>query len=134
MRAPVAQPQPDRARWASMASVSDSSRQRLYSDLAVWWPLISPPEDYAEEAAFCATVLASADIPVGEVLELGSGGGHNAFHLKGQFAMTLVDLRRHARGVTAAQPRLRTRARRHAHDSPGAATSMPCSSTTPSTT
>jgi hypothetical protein len=104
------------------------------SDLAEWGPLISPPEDYAEEAAFCATVLASADIPVGEVLELGSGGGHNAFHLKGQFAMTLVDLRRHARGVTAAQPRLRTRARRHAHDSPGAATSMPCSSTTPSTT
>jgi SAM-dependent methyltransferase len=29
---------------------------------------------------------------VREVLELGSGGGHNAFHLKTGFAMTLVDL------------------------------------------
>jgi trans-aconitate methyltransferase len=64
----------------------------MYTDLAAWWPLISPPEDYAEEAAFCAGVLASADIPVREVLELGSGGGHNAFHLKGRFAMTLVDV------------------------------------------
>ena len=27
-----------------------------------------------------------------EVLELGSGGGHNALHLKARFAMTLVDL------------------------------------------
>lgn len=65
---------------------------RFYDDLAVWWPLISPPEDYAEEAAFCATLLASASIPVREVLELGSGGGHNAAHLKAQFGMTLVDL------------------------------------------
>ena len=23
----------------------------MYSDLAVWWPLLSPPADYAEEAA-----------------------------------------------------------------------------------
>ncbi|MBD0293421.1 MAG: class I SAM-dependent methyltransferase [Jiangellaceae bacterium] len=64
----------------------------MYGDLAPWWPLISPPEDYAEEAAFCATVLASAAIPVRKVLELGSGGGHNAFHLKAKFTMTLVDL------------------------------------------
>ena len=55
---------------------------RFYGDLAEWWPLISPPEDYAEEAAFAATMLASASIPVREVLELGSGGGHNAVHLK----------------------------------------------------
>lgn len=65
---------------------------RFYGDLAVWWPLISPPEDYAEEAAFIATVLQSASIPVHEVLELGSGGGHNALHLKASFAMMLVDL------------------------------------------
>lgn len=45
-----------------------------------------------EEAAFAATVLRSASIPVREVLELGSGGGHNAVHLKDSFAMTLVDL------------------------------------------
>lgn len=65
---------------------------RFYGDLAVWWPLISPPEEYAEEAAFAATVLRSASIPVREVLELGSGGGHNAAHLKASFTMTLTDL------------------------------------------
>ena len=67
-------------------------QHRFYGDLAVWWPLISPPEEYAEEAAFAASVLRSASIPVREVLELGSGGGHNAVHLKVSFAMTLVDL------------------------------------------
>ncbi|MCU1427529.1 MAG: hypothetical protein JWL83_1529 [Actinomycetia bacterium] len=65
---------------------------RFYGDLASWWPLISPPEEYAEEAAFAETVLRSASIPVREVLELGSGGGHNAVYLKASFAMTLVDL------------------------------------------
>ena len=65
---------------------------RFYGDLAAWWPLISPPEEYAEEAAFAATVLRSAAIPVHDVLELGSGGGNNAVHLKASFAMTLVDL------------------------------------------
>ena len=65
---------------------------RFYGELAVWWPLISPPEEYAEEAAYIATLLGSASIPVREVLELGSGGGHNAFHLKAAFEMTLVDL------------------------------------------
>ncbi|HUK69476.1 MAG TPA: class I SAM-dependent methyltransferase [Streptosporangiaceae bacterium] len=65
---------------------------RLYGDLAPWWPLISPPDAYAEEAAYAATVLGSASIPVRDVLELGSGGGHNAVHLKGRFALTLVDL------------------------------------------
>ena len=65
---------------------------RFYSDLAVWWPLISPPEEYEEEAAFFADVLRSASVPVRRVLELGSGGGHNALHLKAHFDMTLVDL------------------------------------------
>ena len=65
---------------------------RFYGDLAEWWPLISPPEDYVEEAAFGASLLLRAGIPVREVLELGSGGGHNAVHLKRTFAMTLVDL------------------------------------------
>lgn len=69
-----------------------STSNRFYGDLAVWWPLISPPEEYAEEAAFAAEVLGSASIPVGDVLELGSGGGHNAVHLKHRFVMTLVDL------------------------------------------
>ena len=65
---------------------------RFYRDLAKWWPLISPAEEYSEEAAFAASVLHRAESPVREVLELGSGGGHNAVHLKQSFAMTLVDL------------------------------------------
>jgi SAM-dependent methyltransferase len=65
---------------------------RFYGELAVWWPLISPWEDYAEEAAYAAKLLSSASIPVHDVLELGSGGGHNAAHLKASFAMTLVDI------------------------------------------
>lgn len=69
-----------------------TSEHRFYGDLAVWWPLISPPGEYTEEAGFIASVLGSASIPVREVLELGSGGGHNAVHLKERFAMTLVDL------------------------------------------
>ena len=68
-----------------------SPTHRFYGDLAAWWPLLSPPEEYEEEAAFARTLLQSASRPVHEVLELGSGGGHNAVHLKG-FAMTLVDL------------------------------------------
>jgi SAM-dependent methyltransferase len=69
-----------------------ATEYRFYGDLALWWPLISPPEEYAEEAAEAASVLVTASIPVREVLELGSGGGHNAVHLKSSFAMTLVDL------------------------------------------
>ncbi len=68
------------------------AEHRFYSELAVWWPLISPPEEYEEEAARAAELLGSAAIGVREVLELGSGGGHNAFHLKARFALTLVDL------------------------------------------
>lgn len=76
-----------------MVDMTDApTGHRFYGDLAVWWPLISSPEEYAEEAAYAATVLSSASIPVRNVLELGSGGGHNAVHLKAHFAMTLVDL------------------------------------------
>ena len=65
---------------------------RFYGDLARWWPLISPSDDYTEEAAFAVSLLTGAVFPVQEVLELGSGGGHNAVHLKETFTMTLVDL------------------------------------------
>ena len=64
---------------------------RFYGDLAPWWPLISPPAEYAEEAAFAADLLA-ADGATASVLELGSGGGHLASHLAARFRLTLVDL------------------------------------------
>lgn len=63
----------------------------MYADLARWWPLLSPPEDYVEEAATIAGLLGTGVNEVRTVLELGSGGGHNAVHLKAQFEMTLVD-------------------------------------------
>jgi SAM-dependent methyltransferase len=65
---------------------------RLYSEFAEWWPLLSPAEDYAEEATFYALVLqAYSQTPVKTLLELGSGGGNNASHLKQRFSLTLVD-------------------------------------------
>jgi SAM-dependent methyltransferase len=65
----------------------------LYTELADWWPIFSKPEDYAEEAAFYhRQMISAAQRPVVEVLELGSGGGNNASHLKQFFRMTLVDL------------------------------------------
>jgi SAM-dependent methyltransferase len=91
---------------------------RLYQDLASWWPVISPPGEYADEAAYLAEVFALARAPAGPspaapslaaqspaaqsglpagacgpltVLDLGSGGGHLAVHLASRFRMTLVD-------------------------------------------
>ena len=33
---------------------------RLYEEFASWWPLLSAPADYAEEAAFYARILNEA--------------------------------------------------------------------------
>lgn len=67
---------------------------RLYTDLAPWWPLMSAPAEYVEEAAFYrSTLVSAAHRPVRTLLELGSGGGNNAVHMKGHFAeVVLVDL------------------------------------------
>ena len=68
------------------------TQYHVYTDLASYWPLVSAPKEYAEEASFAAALLRSAEPATSTVLELGSGGGNNAAHLKRQFAMTLVDL------------------------------------------
>ena len=68
-----------------------ATEPRFYGDLAPWWPLISAPADYEEEAGFSGSLLATADGGTTRVLELGSGGGNNASHLKSSFTMTLVD-------------------------------------------
>ncbi|HET7519671.1 MAG TPA: class I SAM-dependent methyltransferase [Actinomycetes bacterium] len=65
----------------------------MYGELAGWWPLLSAPAVYAEEAEIYRRLLTGAgDRPPETVLELGSGGGNNAFHLKAHFRLTLVDL------------------------------------------
>lgn len=64
----------------------------LYGRLASWWHLFSDPSDYREEAAWTAATLRKfGGRPASTVLELGSGGGNNAFHLKKKFVLTLVD-------------------------------------------
>jgi hypothetical protein len=64
----------------------------MYDELAAWWPLLSPPHEYADEAAFYQrTLLAACERPPVTLLELGSGGGTNASYLKKRFSMVLVD-------------------------------------------
>jgi SAM-dependent methyltransferase len=71
----------------------DPQELSMYRELASWWPLLSPPDDYAEEAAaYLKHLRAAARRPLERVLELGSGGGNNASHLKRHFEMTLVDV------------------------------------------
>ena len=67
---------------------------RLYSEFASWWPLMSPPIEYVEEAAFYRSTLQDASRkPLRSLLELGSGGGHNASHMKPHYeTVVLVDL------------------------------------------
>jgi SAM-dependent methyltransferase len=68
------------------------SAPKLYGELADWFHLLTAPEDYAEEAELYRRLLVErADGPVDTVLELGSGGGNNASHLKHHFTLTLVD-------------------------------------------
>jgi len=66
---------------------------RLFGDLAGWFHLFTAPDEYREEADFYARVLReSCAREPRTVLELGSGGGNNASHMKERFDMTLVDL------------------------------------------
>jgi SAM-dependent methyltransferase len=72
---------------------TSTDQPSLYHELADWWPILSTPEDYAEEAAFYQGVInAACPSPPETMLELGSGGGNNASHLKAYFQMALVDL------------------------------------------
>ena len=74
-------------------SADGQKHEKMYGDLASWWHLLSSPEEYAEEASFFHKVfIDSTGHPPQTMLELGSGGGNNAFHLKKYFQMTLADL------------------------------------------
>jgi SAM-dependent methyltransferase len=65
---------------------------RLYTELAGWWPLISPPSEYAGDAAVIEQEFATVAPPVRSVLDLGSGGGHVTRHLHRDRSVTLVDI------------------------------------------
>jgi SAM-dependent methyltransferase len=65
---------------------------KLYREFAPWFHLLTSPVDYDEEADLYRRLLVErARGDVESVLELGSGGGNNASHLKQHFALTLVD-------------------------------------------
>jgi SAM-dependent methyltransferase len=65
----------------------------MYWELAPWFHLVTHPKDYAGEARWVRRQLLPrrlAERP--SMLELGSGGGNNALHLKKHFDLTLTDL------------------------------------------
>ena len=80
----------------------------LYGELAPWFHLLTAPEDYEDEAELYRALLVEAcDGPVRTVLELGSGGGNNASHMKEHFELTLVDRSAgDARAEPVAEPRV----------------------------
>ena len=66
---------------------------RIYDDLASWWPLLSPPDDYDEEADDIRRhITLTTGAKAATMLELGSGGGSLAYHLKRHFTLTLTDV------------------------------------------
>src|SRR5262245_38206353 len=81
-------------RLPAMDTPSVSDLPKLYGELASWFHLLSSPSDYAEEAEFARNLIveAAGSTQPHTLLELGSGGGNNASHLKAHFQMTLVDL------------------------------------------
>ena len=69
----------------------ESDALRMYTDLAAWWPLLSAPEDYAEEAGIYSELLEQeCDGPIESLLELGCGGGNNAMHMKRRFSRLML--------------------------------------------
>lgn len=64
----------------------------FYERLATWWPVISPVEDYAEEAAELLALLQRLRPNARSLLELGSGGGHVAHYLAPHYACCLTDI------------------------------------------
>lgn len=65
---------------------------RLYSDLAEWFHLLTSPADYAGEARRYRSLIDEACPGAQTLLELGSGGGNNASHLREHYVCTLSDI------------------------------------------
>ena len=65
---------------------------KLYGEIAEWWPIFSQPDEYKDEAAFFKRLLKKSGRTPRTLLDLGSGGGNIAVHLKRHFSMTLVDM------------------------------------------
>lgn len=75
-----------------MSGRAEDRPPRLYGELASWFHLLTAPEEYAEEAELYRRLITEGSDRTPEtVLELGSGGGNNASHMKAHFKLTLVD-------------------------------------------
>jgi len=65
----------------------------MYDELAPWFQLLTPPEEYAGEAGVILELLREhVDGPLETLLELGSGGGNVAASLRRDVQVTLTDL------------------------------------------
>ena len=70
-----------------------TSLPALYTTLVPFYHLVDPPADHLDEAdAFEEAFTRATATPPQTLLELGSGAGHNAVHLKRRFRCTLTDL------------------------------------------
>lgn len=71
---------------------------RMYGELAPWFHLVTAPEEYEDEAEDVVRLLADHGVELGPanpdatLLELGSGGGNTASHLKARARITLTDV------------------------------------------
>jgi SAM-dependent methyltransferase len=65
---------------------------QFYGELAAWWPLLSPIEDYEDEARAIVAPFRARRPDARTLLMLGSGGGHLAHSLVGTYDCTLTDL------------------------------------------
>lgn len=72
--------------------MDDRPAPKLYTELADWFHLLTAPSEYAGEAEQFRHLISEACPDARHLLELGSGGGNNAWHLKKHFEMTLTDL------------------------------------------
>ena len=71
----------------------ETPQYRFYGELAAWWPLISPPEEYAEEAAYAADGAADGRrFRSARCWSWGAGAVTTPSTSRPHFAMTLVDL------------------------------------------
>ncbi len=62
----------------------------MYVEAAPWWPLLSPPEEYADEAEHLRSVLSRTGLDVRTVLDLGSGNGLTSVFLAKEYGFRLI--------------------------------------------
>ncbi len=76
-----------------MKAEFEKDSRRLYGELAWLWPIMSSPEEYAEESElFSQTIKAHSKIEARTLLHLGCGGGMNDYTFKKHFQVTGVDI------------------------------------------